>query len=285
MKTWHKVLVVALGISAAKVPAQAQWTNPYTGTTWNNPMSSYLDTVNMGNQRMADLMIQQSIQRNAMKRRLNDRKGKSTAPKSGTKSHMPTTPAATPVVDEMQSAVKATNFKFETPSVMPQQLAQMMSRKVEDRPKTAQVCGWCLRMGREDLLKNPHANLPPDNVARALAYAFISWHDLAVTRNGEKVGQRGQQISVAQADALRMQIAKVLSADPQFRAKSNRQKQELYEVLLIMTTLTQLTYGIGLQKNSVEIQELARGMARDNIKALLGVKPEKMRFTEAGLQF
>ena len=294
MKTWHKVLVVALSVSAAGAPTYAQWRNPYTGTTWNNPMSSYLDTVNLGNQRMADLMIQQSLDRRRLERRLEARKGKSTASsaqRSGTRASTtsrpssPATSTAAPVEDAFGSAARVTSFKSTGTSVMSQKLAQLLSAKADERPKTAKILAWCLQSVRADFQKNKSANLPIDNVARALAYSLMSWHGLAQTRNGEKVGQRLPDISRAQADALRVQIALTLSADPQFRAKTDRQKQESYEMLMIMTGFTEMTYGMGLQQNNVEMQELARGMARDNLKELLGVKPEKMRFTEAGLQF
>lgn len=40
--------VVALAVLGLAAPARAQWTNPYTGNTWNNPTSSFLDTVIRG---------------------------------------------------------------------------------------------------------------------------------------------------------------------------------------------------------------------------------------------
>lgn len=298
MKTWHKVLVVALAVAAAKAPAYAQYTNPYTGTTWNNPMSSYLDTVNLGNQRMSNLLIQQSINRSMLKRSLERRRGKSPAQSvkrsaplkrsapSAPKKSSTTSHAATPTVaDGFQSAARVTSFEFTGTSVMSQKLAQMLSSKEEERPKNAKIFAWCLQSVRGDFLKNKSANLPTDNVARALAYSLMSWQRLALTRNGEKAGQRQPDISPAQANALRVQAALALSADPRFRVKSNLQKQQTYEMLMIMTGFVEAVYGTGLQQNNVEMQELARGMARDNLKELLGINAGKMRFTEAGLQF
>lgn len=286
MKTWHKVLIVALGVAAAKAPAHAQYDNPYTGTTWNNPMSSYLDTVNMGNQQMAEMLARDDYNRSDSKRSTKGRKAKSKARGSKTTGHSaPTTPTAAPVKDAFQSAVKVTSFKYSGTSVMPQKLSQMLSSKAEERSKKARILGECLQSVRADFLKNTRSNLPTDNVARALAYSLMSWYGLAQTRNGEKMGQRVPDISQAQADALRVQIALALSADPKFRAKTNRQKQESYEVLMIMSGLAEAVYGIGLQQNNVKMQESARDMARDNLKELLGVKAEKMRFTETGVQF
>lgn len=309
MKTWHKVLVVACGMAAATAPARAQYTNPYTGTTWNNPMSSYLDTVIMGNQQMSNLIIQQSINRSILKRSIARSHGKSKTrsaqrsarrsskhnSKTAVKHSRPTTHAApvaapvaaqapAPAANEFQNAVRATNFKFTASPVVPQKMAQLLIPKAEDRPKAAKIFGWCLQSAREDFRKNPRANLPADNVARALAFFLISSHGLAVTRNGEKIGQRFP-ITQEQADALRRQIALALSRDAGFLAKSNREKQEMYEMLLIMPAYAETVYGIGLQKNNTEAQELARGLARDSLQKLIGIKPEKMRFTEVGLQF
>jgi hypothetical protein len=56
----HKCKAITSSLSAVGglclfivTPAYAQYTNPYTGTTWNNPMSSFLDTVIMNNRNAA----------------------------------------------------------------------------------------------------------------------------------------------------------------------------------------------------------------------------------------
>lgn len=280
-----QTLLLALGIAAAlSTSAHAQYTNPYTGTTWNNPMSSYLDTVIMGNQQMSNLIIQQSINRSMLERSMKGKKGKSSSKtgKSGSKA-TPQAPAA-PAEDSFESAVQATNFKFSPSPAVPQKMAELLIADAKDRPEATKVFGWCLQSAREDFRKNKSANLPQDNVARALAFFIISSRDLALTRPGEKIGQRVASPTIAQAQALRTQIALALSHDEEFKAKSNAQKQEMYEMLLIVPAYAQSVFGIGLEKGNVEVQEAGRSLARDSLKKLLNLKPERLRFSEAGLQ-
>lgn len=67
MTRYLLALVVALGI-AAPATAHAQWRNPYTGTNWNNPMSS-----------LADTMLYNSMQRQMLQASLNAQNKKKAA--------------------------------------------------------------------------------------------------------------------------------------------------------------------------------------------------------------
>lgn len=64
------VLITALvgSVSNFATKAAAQYVNPYTGNTFNNPVSSYLDTVLQGNMQTQNLLIQQSINRSILER-------------------------------------------------------------------------------------------------------------------------------------------------------------------------------------------------------------------------
>lgn len=192
---------------------------------------------------------------------------------------------AAPVEDDFVSAARATSFKFSGSSVMSQKLAQALIPNAQDRPEAAKVFASCLQKGRAYLRGSTSANLPADNVARALAFSLATLHALALSRPGEKMGQDVPIPSTAQSNARRMQAALALSSDSKFRAQTNRQKQEAYEMLVITTVFAETAYSAGLQKNNAKMQETARGMARDALQELLGAAPEKMRFTETGLQF
>ena len=285
MKTWHKVLAVLMAASA--VPAQAQWTNPHTGTTWNNPMSSYLDTVNMGNQRMANLMMMQDLQ-NPNRKSKSKKPSAKRGPQTKRKTPSSTTSTAAPVATDFQKAVKATSFKYSGSSKMPKLLSAMMFRDAKaekSRASASELMAHSLEAARTDLRRNTKANLPVDNVARALAYFVTSSYALSVTRNGETIGQRLKPLSASQMDALRVQAALALNAEPKFRAQPDSRKQELYDMLLIMSTSAEYIYIMGLQKKNANVQNEARNMARNNLKELLGANHETMRFTATGVQF
>ena len=286
MKTWHKVIVVAFVVAGA-VPARAQWNNPYTGNTWNNPMSSYLDTMMLGNQRMANLMMMEDV-RNPGR---DARKKAAAKQKSGAKTKTTSNAApsnAAPVATDFQRAVRATNFKNSGSSKMPEMLSAMMFRDAKDaksRASAKELMAHSLEAARKDLRRNTKANLPVDNVARALALFVTSSYAVAVTRNGETIGQRLKPFSASQMDALRVQAALALNAEPKFQAQPDSKKQELYDMLLIMSTSAEYMYIVGLQKKNATVQNEARNMARSNLKELLGVNPKTMRFTESGVQF
>ena len=194
-------------------------------------------------------------------------------------------PPEAPVEDDFAGAARATSFQFSGSSVMSQKLAQALIPNAQDRPAAAKAFGSCLQRGRAYLRSSTSANLPADNVARALSFSLTTLHALALSRVGEEMGQSVPIPTSAQSDALRTQAALALSSDSRFRAQTNRQKQEAFEMLVITTVFAETLYSAGLQKNNAEMQEAARGMARDALQELLGVGPEKMRFTEVGLQF
>ena len=55
----------------ASLPLQAQYTNPYTGRTFNNPTSSLIDTMILNNQRMSMLMSSMNSSRALMQKSMS----------------------------------------------------------------------------------------------------------------------------------------------------------------------------------------------------------------------
>ncbi len=71
-----RIAIIVLALAAATRPAAAQWRNPYTGTNWNNPMSS-----------LADTMLRNKINEAMLQRTLDNKSG--AAPSSQPASHEP----------------------------------------------------------------------------------------------------------------------------------------------------------------------------------------------------
>jgi hypothetical protein len=93
-RPWLALAFVAAALFAAPAPAEAQYRNPFTGNTFNNPISSSLDT-----------MIMHSIQRQTLLKQLGAKKAP--AAKAAPAKHQPLAATDFVRVDAGRPAVKA----------------------------------------------------------------------------------------------------------------------------------------------------------------------------------
>src|SRR5713226_6519119 len=82
---------------------------------------------------------------------------------------------------------------------------------------------------------------------------------------------------------LRDTIAAALVEDNALNGVTDRQKQELYETLVIFTGFTLATYQEGKQGGNAESVKAAQQLAGQNLLAVIGISPEKITFTAQGL--
>ena len=64
---------------------------------------------------------------------------------------------------------------------------------------------------------------------------------------------------------------------------TNQQKQQLYELLVILGSLSLAGYNDAESKKDIKQQQFYRTFARQNIKTLLDVPVEKIQLTSDGL--
>lgn len=189
---------------------------------------------------------------------------------------------ATPIIGFAQ-ATTITNFRRVDEDVLPAKFAS----QIADKKKGSQienVTRQLIEGARGDLMQNKSSNLPVDNVARAFNYYVTVLYPVAMSRDGQPLGAGLTRLTSAQNEALRRQFAQRLASNEAFQKMSDREKQEAAEMYLLVPALSGVIYQAGLQKNNVEVQQSARQMARNALTKTFGVAPEKLRFTDQGLQ-
>jgi hypothetical protein len=184
-----------------------------------------------------------------------------------------------------QKAAQLTSFRREA-GLASHDLMMQAGAGTADEATLAQarsVFEKLIEQSRAGLAKNTKANLPLDNVARAMASSLIFTHALALTTPGKKVGEGVPTQTWEQTEALRRQMALALASDPGFARISDHQKQEAFEIYLLQPAFAEVIYLSGLQQNNIALQNKAREMARQGFKSLVGFEPSRARFTDDGL--
>ena len=113
------------------------------------------------------------------------------------------------------------------------------------------------------------------NLASAAAFFMVSHYGVATRR---EVGDR-------ELNALRDALQLNLKLNKTFQGYSHRQRQELYESLVVFALLARYGFQDGEEKGDPEQMNRFRDFARECLKAVLGVSPEQMVFTASGLEF
>jgi len=201
------------------------------------------------------------------------------------------TPPAAPTSTEGQQqasgisfeeAKRATNFTPIAPILIDRKFAAN-AKDTKSREFIVKLTRQLLEDTRADMRRNASANLPPDNVARALASSLSGCYQVAIARPGKPVGQDVPAFTKGQMESLRRQVALVLASNANFQKLGDRDKQELAEVYLLLPALTSSLYNAGVAKSNSQAQDSARDFARRSFMGILGVEPEKVHFTEDGL--
>src|SRR6267378_6973654 len=113
----------------------------------------------------------------------------------------------------------------------------------------------------------------PNDLALALSFFFATnanvYHDAGVPPDPQVL-------------ELRDTIAATLVEADAMNGVTDRKKQEMYEALVIYTGLALATYQEGKGGNP-ESLKIARQLAGQNLQAVIGVSPDKISFTDQGL--
>ena len=113
----------------------------------------------------------------------------------------------------------------------------------------------------------------PNDLALALSFFFATnaniYHDAGVPPDPQVL-------------ELRDTIAATLVEADAMNGVTDRKKQEMYEALVIYTGLALATYQEGKGGNP-ESLKIARQLAGQNLQAVIGISPDKISFTDQGL--
>lgn len=127
----------------------------------------------------------------------------------------------------------------------------------------------------EEFEKGASAAGHPNDLALALSFFLAT--NASVYHDG------GQPADPPMVE-LRDTIAEALVEGHALNGVTDRQKQEMYETLVIFTGFALATYQEGKQGGSVDTVRVGRQLAGQNLQALVGISPDKITFTDqAGL--
>jgi hypothetical protein len=271
-------LVVPLAALAGAVrPAQAQWggqwTNPYTGNRWNNPVSSYLDT-----------QIMHSMQRRAMYRGMLQKKGYSDSKIDqimkgseaeimaavGLKKGSAPEPSSPATGAKAGSAVPATRFRPTGRRLVMDSFVTSLTKKKDEQGALRQLFGEIFKAYETEAKKAGIAN----DIAGALTFFVAA--NYSAYNNGTAVSDPG-------TEAMTLQFRTALDSEG-MRKAPDAEKQKMYELFVLMGGLTLATHQAAVEGKDADLEKTARKMGGDGLQYLLKVDPSRVKITDTGLE-
>jgi hypothetical protein len=156
-------------------------------------------------------------------------------------------------------------------NLMVNELAETLVKDVPSRQQLAQAFEQYLRTFDEQARRDRE---PSNDVGRAAAF-FVMVNYLAVT---------GVEPTDAQADGAQAIFRSGLASNPGFARLADRDRQRLYESLVILGSLPLAGVVDAAQSKDTAKENMFRGFARELLETLLGVPVEKIRLTKAGFR-
>ena len=163
----------------------------------------------------------------------------------------------------------ALTFRPAPDSPVPSRLAERWGDDADDRQKMARLFKEFLEFYQQAARKEGL----PYNLAHALTFVIALNYATAT----------GRLLTQEQVQALFQDLVVNLAGDPQSRQWTDRQKQEMYETLVISAMYASSLNSLGEENNEGELVELARKLAREQLTEILGAPLEKLQFTPQGL--
>src|SRR5215471_7683966 len=243
-------LILALGHS----PAGAQWRGgPMREFNFNNPMSALAATMVLNKAREETLAKSLGV---------NPRAERS----AGNRSATGIQPQPAPVkMDQSVLRFQSTGTYLKT-----KELADQMSTDPAQRETCLKIMNGMLDAFGQ---KTQQLGLQND-VAAALAFFF--GENIRIYRGAPELPDQ-------QYVGLRNMIASALTAGDGFAQATDRQKQEMYEILVAATGFTQFAYEQAIQVNRSDVAKTYQQVAGSNLQSLTKVSPDSINLTSDGL--
>jgi hypothetical protein len=228
------------------VPAAAQYTDGLGGN-WNNPTSAVITNIIM------DRYARRRLEKNLAARR----SGANSTARTPSGSAAPTAK-----LNDASVHFRPTGTQLKTREIAnliaagnPQVLA-IMTAILTEYEKSARAAG------------------KPDDLALALSFFFAT--------NASVYHDAGQPTDPQMLE-LRETIAEALVGGNALRDVTDRQKQEMYESLVLFTGFALAAYEEGKQSGNAESVKVGQQLAGQNLQAITGLSPDKINFTDQGL--
>ena len=226
--------------------AEAQFTGSLGGN-FNNPGSALLQTM-IANRMLADA---------ARKRTASPH-----ADGSGTPSKPKPTPSKTTPAPRL-------TFKPVAKNLMVGELAASMAKEADARGQFATLFEEYLKAFDEQTRKDRE---PSYDISRAAAF-FVLANYAAAT---------GAELTDEQAEGTQAKFRAGLTDNAAFAKMSDRDRQRLYEALVILGSLPGTGLADAAEKKDTKEAEMFRDLARMNLQTLLGVPVTKIHLTRDG---
>lgn len=230
--------------------ASAQYTNPYTFRQWNNPVSSYIDTI------LLHRIQRQMLQRSIRNRQASGTQAKGSTGKASANSRSTPSDASAPAADAPKFPITATNFKSSGVRLLPAKLANATPDITA--PQKEELGTAYLR-----ILDAYEKEAPKNNVAYALT--FLLGTSMQITQ--------GTEVGDAEAEQIARLLNDVLAAAPEFQKLTVRDKQAVYEVAIITGGVIVAINQMGVEQNDEEMKQQAKELAQ-SVAVMFGGKGE-----------
>jgi Family of unknown function (DUF6683) len=249
-----RLIVSFLILGLAYSPASAQWRGgPMREFNFNNPMSALAATMVLNRARedtvARSLGVKPSAGRNS---------GNRSAPEAQAQS-------PTRKIDESVLRFRSTGTYLKT---------KELSDQLTTDPAQRDICLKIMNGVLDAFAQQTQKLGVPNDIAAALAFFF-----------GEniRIYRRAPELPDQQYVSLRNMIAAALVAGGGFSQATDRQKQEMYEVLVASTGFTQFAYEQALQANKDQLAKQYQQVAGANLQAVTKVSADSINLTSDGL--
>jgi hypothetical protein len=199
------------------------------------------------------------------------------------------------------AAASPTAFRHAGRSLLPKLLAERAGGEAARRQEAERFFESLL-----DLYRRTAANdgFPPDELAYAMEYfvvnSYMTYHDLHdVPYEKDPRVRRGKdgfdriaiinqkkalKPTIGHERAVYGQMRELLAANPAIVRMSDREKQELTELLAIMMGVNYTAYMRGVNAEDERLTEQARQVAREHLERLIGVPIARLQIDAGGLR-
>jgi hypothetical protein len=247
-----KALVVCLGfLFALSTPARAQWKDNMGGN-WNNPTSASIG--NIINDRLW----------NRMRAKARARRGSGNS--SAENSRAPETPVADAESPKKSAAqvAAATRFRSTGTQLTTRELANASGNTPEEKEQMFKIMGAALTLYETEARRLRR----PNDFALALAVA-LAFNSSVYNGTPEPGDARLFEISDA--------IGELMAENNVFGGITDKQKQEMYESMVIFTMLVQAGASEAKQNGDAAGLGTYRQLAGKVLQNISGMPPEKIR--------
>ncbi len=194
-----------------------------------------------------------------------------------------------------------TMYKPRQENSLPKLLAQAGKGNAAEQRETEQFFNSLIE--RYEQAGNDHHLLPPNDVAYALVYFILvnyeTYYDLTTvpiekdpwakrarteSQRTALMNEKRSLLTTEDEDrAMYYQFKEMLSAKPEFKKMTDKQKQQMTETLAIMSGITNAGYLKAIEEEDEQLLKDAHKVAKESLEQLLGVPIDKIKFNLSGM--